>query len=82
MLWKLHLHRKKKRLDELLLSNADSKVDEILAIYKESKVDQWAKQLKEKHLQEAFNHLDSTSVDQQQKEPLRKLAHFLIDREH
>jgi geranylgeranyl diphosphate synthase, type II len=72
----------KKRLNELLLSNADSKVDEVLAIYKESKVDEWAKQLKEKYLREAFNHLDSISVDQQQKESLKKLAHFLIDREH
>jgi geranylgeranyl diphosphate synthase, type II len=72
----------KKRLSELLLSSGDSKVDEVLAIYKESKVDEWAKQLKEKHLQEAFNHLDSISVDHLQREPLKKLAHFLIDREH
>jgi geranylgeranyl diphosphate synthase type II len=72
----------KKRLGELLLSNADSKVDEVLSIYKESKVDEWAKQLKEKYLNEAFDHLHSISVDQQQKEPLKKLAHFLIDREH
>jgi geranylgeranyl diphosphate synthase, type II len=72
----------KKRLGELLLSNADSKVDEVLSIYKESKVDEWAKQLKEKYLNEAFDHLHSISVYQQQKEPLKKLAHFLIDREH
>jgi geranylgeranyl diphosphate synthase, type II len=72
----------RKRLNELLLSNADSKVNEVLAIYKQSKVDEWAKQLKEKYLQEAFNHLRSISVEQQQKEPLVKLAHFLIEREH
>jgi geranylgeranyl diphosphate synthase type II len=72
----------RKRLNELLLSNADSKVNEVLAIYKQSKVDEWAKQLKEKYLQEAFNHLRSISVEQQQKEPLAKLAHFLIEREH
>jgi geranylgeranyl diphosphate synthase, type II len=72
----------KVKLSEVLLSDADNKVDEVLAIYKESKVDEWAKQLKEKYLQEAFNHLDSISVDYQQKEPLKKLAHFLIDREH
>jgi geranylgeranyl diphosphate synthase type II len=72
----------RKRLNELLLSTADIKVNEVLAIYKESKVDEWAKQLKEKYLREAFNHLDSISVDKEQKEPLKKLAHFLIDREH
>src|SRR5688500_8387408 len=72
----------RKRLNELLFSDADSKVNEVLAIYKESKVDEWAKQLKEKYLREALNHLDSISVDKEQKEPLKKLAHFLIDREH
>ena len=72
----------KNKLNELLLSNADTKVSAVVDIYKESKADQWAKELKEKYLQEAFGHLASISVSEERKEPLKKLAYFLIEREH
>jgi len=73
---------KKKKLNELSFSNDDNKVSEVLTLFKESKVDQWAKQLKEKYLQQSLTHLDCISVPGERKESLRKLAHFLIEREH
>jgi geranylgeranyl diphosphate synthase type II len=39
-------------------------------------------ELKEKYLQQALTHLDAISVDNTRKEPLNKLAHYLIEREH
>ena len=72
----------KKKLEELFFSNGDNKVSEVLTLFKESKVDEWAMQLKEKYLQQSLTHLDSISVPNERKESLRKLAHFLIVREH
>ena len=72
----------KAKLNELFFSNDENKVSEVLTLFKESKVDEWAMQLKEKYLQESLTHLDSISVQDERKQSLRKLAHFLIEREH
>lgn len=72
----------KKKLEELLQSNADSKVDEVLTIFRDSKVDEWAEELKEKYLAEALKHLDDIAVLSKRKEPLKELASFLIQRQH
>jgi geranylgeranyl diphosphate synthase type II len=72
----------KKKLQELLFSKNENKVSEVVAIFKESKVDKWAMELKEKYLFQALKHLDAISVEQERKEPLKKFAHFLIEREH
>jgi geranylgeranyl diphosphate synthase type II len=70
------------QLKELLQTNATNKVEEVLSIFKECKVDEWAKELKEKYLQEALSHLDDIAVVTKRKEPLMKLALFLVQREH
>jgi geranylgeranyl diphosphate synthase type II len=72
----------KNKLNQLLFSTEDNKVSEVLTLFKESKVDEWAMELKEKYLQQALTHLDAISVDNDRKEPLQKLAHYLIKREH
>jgi geranylgeranyl diphosphate synthase type II len=72
----------KNKLNELLSINDSNKVLEVLTLFKESKVDEWAMELKAKYLHEALKHLDSISVDSKRKEPLKQLAHFLIEREH
>jgi len=72
----------KKKLEELLQSNASSKVDEVLTIFRDSKVDEWAEELKEKYLAEALKHLDDIAVLSKRKEPLKELASFLIQRQH
>jgi geranylgeranyl diphosphate synthase type II len=45
-------------------------------------VDKWAMELKEKYLLQALTHLDAISVGEERKQPLKKFAHFLIEREH
>ena len=70
------------QLTQLFQSNSANKVEQVQAIYKNCKVDGWAMELKEKYLQEALAHLDDIAVLDKRKEELKKLALFLIQREH
>ncbi|MBP8116056.1 MAG: polyprenyl synthetase family protein, partial [Chitinophagaceae bacterium] len=47
-----------KELKDLLLVNSDDKIEKVLQIFRDCKVDEWALQLKNKYLDEAFNHLE------------------------
>lgn len=69
-------------LQALLKGNPENKVERVLQIYRDCKVDDWALQLKNRYLDEAFQHLDDIAVLSKRKEPLRELAHFLVQREH
>lgn len=66
-----------KRLSKI---DDESKVPAILEIYKECKVDEWARELKQKYLQNALHHLEETAVISVRKKPLEEVAHYLIDR--
>jgi geranylgeranyl diphosphate synthase type II len=70
------------RLKSLLHSNDEDKVEQVLAIYKDCKAGEWAMELKEKYFGEALAHLEDIAVLDKRKEELRKLALFLIQREH
>lgn len=72
----------KKELEALLHSDGDKKVEKVLQIFKECKADEWALKLKDKYLDEAFQHLDDIAVLSRRKEPLEELAHFLVKRDH
>jgi geranylgeranyl diphosphate synthase type II len=69
-------------LNHLLSVNDEGKVEKVLQIFRDCKVDQWASDLKEKYMTEAFQHLDDIAVLSKRKEPLKKLAQFLVQREH
>jgi geranylgeranyl diphosphate synthase type II len=71
----------KEQLVQLLKSNDEKKVDAVLSILKECKVDEWARELKEKYMQEAFDHLEDIAVLSKRKEPLKQLALYLTQRE-
>lgn len=73
--------KNKTELQKLLRSSDEKKVENVLNIYKEAGVDEWALQLKNKYLDAALNHLEDIAVLSKRKEPLRELAHFLIQRE-
>jgi geranylgeranyl diphosphate synthase type II len=45
-------------------------------------VNEWALQLKNKYFEEALVHLEDIAVISKRKEPLKDVAHFLIQREH
>lgn len=72
----------KEELQQLLSSCSENKVEDVLAIFRACKVDEWAMALKEKYLEEAMAHLEDIAVLKSRKEPLRKLALFLVQREH
>ena len=71
-----------KELKELIKQNSAGKVQKVLQLFRDCKVDDWALQLKNKFLDEAFNHLEDIAVLSVRKEPLKQLALFLVQREH
>lgn len=73
----------KTKLDQLLQDNAiqvDTKIEQVLAIYNQLNVKQFADTLKQQHLETAFRHLDSISVDAERKNTLRQTAIELMER--
>jgi geranylgeranyl diphosphate synthase, type II len=70
------------QLLELMKTNPANKVEQVLQIFRQCKIDEWARELKEKYMQEAFAHLDDIAVTTIRKEPLKQLALFLTQREH
>jgi geranylgeranyl diphosphate synthase, type II len=62
------------------ISNGE-KISRVLQVYKDCKADEWAKELKEKYLQAALQHLEETAVLSSRKKPLIELASYLIQRE-
>ena len=69
-------------LQELAASSKADKVQRTLEIYSACGVNQEAIYLKEKYLSQALYHLDSIAVLNIRKEPLKRLAAFLIQREY
>lgn len=71
----------KAELKTLMTTKDPNKVEKVLAIFKDSGVDEWALQLKSKFMDEAFAHLEDIAVLSKRKEPIRELAHFLLQRQ-
>jgi len=71
----------KEKLKELLASNEENKVEKVLQIFKDCKVGDWVKQLKQKYLETALQHLEDIAVISIRKKPLIELAEILIQRE-
>jgi len=68
-------------LEALLQQNPANKVERVLAIFRKCGVDAWARELKDRYLQEALAHLDDIAVVSKRKEPLKSLALYLIHRD-
>lgn len=75
-------HQQRQEMNSLIKGNTADKVDGMLAIFRSCGVDSWAKELKEKYIKAAFQHLEDIAVLSSRKEPLQQLATFLIEREH
>jgi len=58
------------------------KIEGMLRIFRACGVDAWARELKEKYMQTALQHLEDIAVLSRRKEPLTQLAAFLIQREY
>ncbi|HEY1871908.1 MAG TPA: polyprenyl synthetase family protein [Chitinophagaceae bacterium] len=72
----------KKELKELMNNDDKNKTEKVLQLFRDCKVNEWALQLKNKYLDEALDHLEDVAVLSKRKEPLKELAHFLIQREY
>ncbi|MEO7766103.1 MAG: polyprenyl synthetase family protein [Ferruginibacter sp.] len=75
----------KKELVSLMsdkLIDKDGKVNKVLEIFRTCKVDEWARQLKEKYMQTALQHLEDVAVLSVRKKALNELAAYLVQREH
>lgn len=71
-----------KRLMQAGSASSEDKVARVLSVFDDCGVNKWAAGLKEKYITEAFEHLEEMAVVSTRKEPLRQLAHFLVQREH
>jgi geranylgeranyl diphosphate synthase type II len=72
----------KQELKRLLSVNEPGKVNKMIQLYADCKSDQWALQLKDRFIDEAFQHLEDIAVVSSRKEPLKKLASYLVKRDH
>jgi len=69
-------------LQGLIENNAVDKIEKVTQIFRDCKVDDWAKELKDKYLQVALQHLEDTAVVSVRKQALMQLAEFLIQRDN
>jgi geranylgeranyl diphosphate synthase type II len=72
----------REELNNLMRDNPDDKVEKVLSIFKACNIDDWAKELKDKYLEKAFEHLEAIAVLSNRKKPLRELAEFLVQRDY
>lgn len=72
----------KKELRKLMDGNVKDKTEKVLQLFHDCKVNEWALQLKNKYLDEAFEHLEDVAVLSKRKEALQEMAKFLVQREH
>jgi geranylgeranyl diphosphate synthase type II len=70
-----------KTLNQLMEENPTDKVQQVLTIFRKCGIDNWANELKLKYLNLALSHLDAIIVSKSRKEPLKALAHYLIQRD-
>jgi geranylgeranyl diphosphate synthase, type II len=74
-------HTQFDELHQLTGNNDDDKIQKVISIYKSCNVDEWAKELKQKYMSKAMEHLEEIAVLSARKKPLEELAHYLLDRE-
>jgi geranylgeranyl diphosphate synthase, type II len=72
---------RRNELRQLMAENPPDKVEHVLTIFRECGIEEWAKSLKDQYLNEAFKHLEDIAVWSVRKEPLRRLAQYLIQRD-
>jgi geranylgeranyl diphosphate synthase type II len=65
-----------------LANNDPGKVQKVLTIFKATGIDEWAKELKEKYIASAHQHLEDIAVVSVRKKPLKELAQFLVQRDY
>ncbi|MGN6617686.1 MAG: polyprenyl synthetase family protein [Ilyomonas sp.] len=72
----------KKELQQLMQENPADKVQRVLAIYRDCHIDAWARDLKQKYVEAAYQHLDDVAVISSRKKALAEIADFLVSRDY
>jgi Geranylgeranyl pyrophosphate synthase len=73
---------RKRELKSLLETDREDKVQTVINLFRDCGIDDWALELKNRFLDEAFQHLEDIAVLSARKKPLKELALFLVQREH
>ena len=79
--WEVANPAQKEELIFLSTNDDPGKVDRMLQLYRDCGADAWTRKVKDKFLDEALQHLEDIAVLSKRKEPLKELAHFLIQRD-
>lgn len=70
-----------KELRRLMKENPADKVQRVLEIFRETGMEAWALALKDQYLSVAFQHLEDIAVVSSRKQPLARLAQYLVQRD-
>ncbi len=70
-----------KELRLLMKENPADKVQRVLEIFRETGMEAWALALKDQYLSVAFQHLEDIAVVSSRKQPLARLAQYLVQRD-
>lgn len=65
----------------LMRENPANKVESVLRIFRETGIEEWALALKDQYLARAFRHLEEIAVVSSRKQPLERLAQYLVQRD-
>jgi geranylgeranyl diphosphate synthase type II len=65
----------------LMRENPADKVPRVLEIFRETGIERWALALKDQYLSVAFQHLEDIAVVSGRKQPLMRLAQYLVQRD-
>ena len=79
--WQVANPAQKEELFNLLQNDDPGKVERTLQLYHDCGADEWTCSLKDKYLDEALAHLEDIAVVSKRKEPLKELAHYLVQRQ-
>ena len=69
------------QLEELMIAEEEMKVQGVLSLYKETGADELCRAAVEAYSDKAFNNLEEIDVPAERKEPLRRLASYLLQRD-
>jgi len=71
----------RKELERLMELDSEDKVERVLSIFRDTGIERWALELKDHYLNLAMQHLEEIAVLANRKEPLRRLAQYLVQRD-
>lgn len=69
------------QLDELMVAEEETKVQGVLSLYKNTGADELCRAAVEEYSEKAFTNLEDIDVPAEKKEPLRRLASYLLQRD-